>query len=703
MSFNFVLTLAAAMFSTALAIAAACQARRSLATWCFSAGMLTFALESLFGAIWLEAFQPEKVAFFGTLTLVTKSFLPLFWLCFSLTYARGKSRQLQAGSRFLLLAAFLISVGVSLVFLDQLVPILPSIEIAENRRMIANAAAKTLNGVLLVTAVLVLMNLERTFRAAVGTMQWRIKFTVLGLGVVFGARIYTLSQALLFSESARPMNDVDTVALLIGCALIVVAVVRSGFGEIDVYPSHAILRSSLTILLVGSYLFIVGVLAQVVARTGGSGTFQFQALVVLLGFAFLAVLLLSNRVRQTIRCFVSRHFKRPEYDFRQIWTRFTHCTSNALDQPGLCTATAKFISETFNVLSVTVWLFDEHDRLKFAASTSRSEREANDAIPNLATLGSALSKIRGLSKPFDLERAKGDDAERLRQIASSQFRTGGNRVCVPLWTGDRCAGVAILADRVRGVPYTIEELDLLKCMADQIAVTLLNLRLTEEIMLGKELEAFQAVSAFFVHDLKNAASTLSLTLQNLPAHFDDPAFRQDALRGLGETANRINQLISRAAALRPLELKLAEVDLNVLVTDAIKVLNCTPGLSVVKELHLRPKLKVDRDQFGSVISNLLLNARDAVGAAGGEVKIETNQNDGWAILSVADNGCGMSPAFLRASLFRPFQTTKKKGFGIGMFQSKMIVEAHRGKIQVESEPGGGTTVRVMLPLESRAV
>ena len=58
----------------------------------------------------------------------------------------------------------------------------------------------------------------------------------------------------------------------------------------------------------------------------------------------------------------------------------------------------------------------------------------------------------------------------------------------------------------------------------------------------------------------------------------------------------------------------------------------------------------------------------------------------------------MSPDFLRDSLFRPFQTTKKKGLGIGMFQSKMIVEAHRGDIQVESEPGKGTRFGVTLPL-----
>jgi putative PEP-CTERM system histidine kinase len=372
-----------------------------------------------------------------------------------------------------------------------------------------------------------------------------------------------------------------------------------------------------------------------------------------------------------------------------------------LDQSGLCTAAAKLISETFDVLSVTMWLFDEQDRLVFAASTSRSEREANDAIPNLANLGQALTKIRGLSQPFDLEKAKGDYADCLRQIASSQFRTGGNRICAPLWTGDRCIGAAVLADRVGGVPYTVEELDLLKCMGDQIAVSLLNLRLTEEIMRGKELEAFQAMSAFFVHDLKNAASTLSLTLQNLPVHFDDPAFRQDALRGISETANRINQLVNRVGALRPLEPKLAEVDFNLLVADALEVLKSEPGISVVKKFQLQPKLNVDREQFGSVITNLLLNARDAI-QPGGEVRVETSQSNDWAILSVADTGCGISPAFLRGSLFRPFQTTKKKGLGIGMFQSKMIVEAHRGKIQVDSEPGAGTTIRVMLPLNRQA-
>jgi putative PEP-CTERM system histidine kinase len=690
---NAILAFVGGAFSLTLAAIAACRKKRSLATWCFAVGMVAFGLDSLFGAMWREAVVAEKAAFWGSLTLVLKSLFPGIWICFSLTYSRGDVRTLPMSSRVLVLAGLIFPVGISLIFRDQLVQVSAYAESDADWWFRSHAAAKLLNGFQLVSAVVILMNLEKTFRSAVGTMQWRIKFIVIGLGIIFGARIYTASQALLFSESILVLSSVDTAALLIGCALIVVAFLRSGFGEIEVYPSHAVLRTSLTFVLAGAYLFVVGLLAQVVARTGKADAFELQALMVLLGFAGLAVALLSNRFRQKMRSFVSRHFKRPQYDFRQIWTRVTQSMSNAFGQSATCAAAAKLISETFNVLSVSIWLLEE-DRLALAASTSRSASEANAVLDAPQR---NFGAIRTLTKPFDLEKAKGEHAEGLRQISLSQFRTGGNRVCVPLRAGSRCMGIAILADRVGGIPYTVEELDLLKCVGDQIAGGLLNLRLTDEMTRGKELEAFQAMSAFFVHDLKNAASTLSLTLKNLPVHFDDPAFRQDVLRGMGETAERINQLISRLTALRRLELNFAEVDLNSIIDDAVKGLNGTANVKVVRDLRLHPKVKLDRDQFASVISNLLVNAREAVGP-GGEVRIETAQDDEWAIVSVADNGCGMTPAFMKSSLFRPFQTTKKKGLGIGMFQSKMIVEAHRGRILVESEPAVGTTFRIMLPL-----
>ncbi|HEX5491526.1 MAG TPA: XrtA/PEP-CTERM system histidine kinase PrsK [Candidatus Udaeobacter sp.] len=696
MSPTTILALAAAGFSLGLASLGAFRKNRSMATWCFAIGMLIFALENLFGAKWREADVAETAAFWGSLTLVMKALFPGIWICFSLTYSRGSPRTLPLRSRLLILAAFIIPVGISLIFKNQLLPVSPYSDFDANWWVRSHAAARTLNGFQLISAVVVLMNLERTFRSAVGTMQWRIKFIVIGLGIIFGARVYTTSQALLFSEGILVLSGVDSAALLIGCALMVVAFLRSGFGEIDVYPSHAVLRTSVTFVLAGGYLVVVGVLAQVVASTGKAEAFELQTLIVLLAFAGLAIVLLSNRFRQKIRSLVSRHFKRPQYDFRQIWTRVTRSMSSAFGQPAMCAAAAKLISETFNVLSVSIWLLDE-DRLAFGASTSRSASEASAVLQDPQQ---TFARIRMLRKPFELEKAKGDHIEALKQISLNQFRTGGNRICVPLCAGNNCMGIAILADRVGGTPYSIEEFDLLKCIGDQVAVGLLNLRLTDEITSGKELEAFQAMSAFFVHDLKNAASTLSLTLKNLPLHFDDPAFRQDVLRGIGETTERINQLISRLTALRRLELNLAEVDLNSVVDDAVNGMNGTLNVRVMRDFRLQPKVRLDRDQFGSVINNLLLNARDAVGSEG-EVKIQTAAENEWAIVSVADNGCGMTPEFVRSSLFRPFQTTKKKGLGIGMFQSKMIVEAHQGRILVKSEPAVGTTFRIMLPLSTQ--
>jgi len=121
----------------------------------------------------------------------------------------------------------------------------------------------------------------------------------------------------------------------------------------------AVLRSSLTALIGGGYLFIVGILANVARRFGGAESFQLVSFVVLLGMAGLAVLLLSDRLRQRIQSFVGRHFTRAQHDSVQIWTDLSRRLANVKDQAGLCAASARLISETFEVLSVSIWLLDE--------------------------------------------------------------------------------------------------------------------------------------------------------------------------------------------------------------------------------------------------------------------------------------------------------------------------------------------------------
>jgi signal transduction histidine kinase len=123
-----------------------------------------------------------------------------------------------------------------------------------------------------------------------------------------------------------------------------------------------------------------------------------------------------------------------------------------------------------------------------------------------------------------------------------------------------------------------------------------------------------------------------------------------------------------------------------------------PQAELIRELQPLPRILADREQIQSVVNNLVLNARDALGS-GGRIRVRTEHIDSSVVLTVIDNGCGMSAAFMKDSLFRPFQSAKKKGLGIGMFQSRRIVETHGGSIWVESEPGRGSTFRVSLPVK----
>ena len=685
----------AAFFSAALAFAVSWRGHRT-AHRSFAAGMGVLAMESLFSGLAFDAALPEEKLFWQRCALMMMSLLPGTWLFFSLSYGRGNYRDFLRRWRIVLTAAFLLPIGLAITFHQKLV-----VSAAQtNGHWIfgLGQAGIVLQLLFLTGVILVLMNLERTFRAAIGTMRWRIKFMVLGLGILFAVRSYVASQSLLFHAVNPLLQELNTLVLLAACVLISRSLFRTGHFDVDVYPSHSILQNSLTAILAGIYLLVIGFFANVVASLGGDAAFPVKAFCVLLAIILLAVLLLSDRVKLLSSRFISRHFQRPQYDYRDIWRKFTEGTASCVGENELCQAAIKLIANIFHALSVTIWLVDEsHEELHLAASTSLCGPKAGDSCLDKDEVKELLAALRQNPRPLDIDLSREKWAASLKKIHPSEFTKGGRRICAPLAAGAELPGFMILGDRIGGISFSGQDFDLLKCLADEVAAYLLNARLSKKLLQAKEFEAFQTMSAFFVHDLKNSASSLNLLLQNLPAHFDDPAFRKDALRGVSTSVTHINRLIERLTLLRhELKVRPTEGDLNQWISTSLVDFEKNSGLNLVKELHPLPKVAFDQEQLLKVLTNLTLNAREA--SNGTQIQVSTSQLNGWAVFSVSDHGCGMSPEFVNQSLFRPFQTTKKNGLGIGMFQSKMIIEAHRGKIEVQSQPGAGTTFSVYLPV-----
>jgi putative PEP-CTERM system histidine kinase len=705
-----ILACTSALFCGLLALMVAWHQGRSLPHWAFVAGMAALAVEEVCFALTVAATSPERMIFWQNCRWAAMSFLPCLWLFFSFSYARGNYAESLYRRRWFLFTAFLFPFVLLLVSDGHL--LVSVVRRADGRWLFGLSVAGILATLFsLLGAVLVLMNLERTYRAAMGTMLWRIKFMILGLGVIFAVQAYVCTQALLFHAVNLSLEAVTAAAILLGGLLILRSLLRAGHFNPEVYPSQSVLHNSLTLLLAGVYLLIVGGFAKLAASLDGDGAFMLKAFLLLIALVLLAIVLLSDRVRLYTRQFVSRHFQRPLYDYRSVWRRCTECTASCVKPVELSQAAVNLVTDLFQVLSVTIWLVDEkRENLVFATSTFLSATRADQLQPDNAGVLEVLRALEHHSDPIDLDVVREPWAAVLRRCHPDEFHKGGNRVCVPMISGGTLLGLMILGDRVGGVRFSSQDFDLLKCVADQVAAGLLNAQLSQRLLQAREMEAFQTMSSFFVHDLKNTTSTLNLMLQNLPVHFDNPEFRADALRGIAKTVASIDRLIGRLSQLRhEFQIKPVESDLNEVVARALAGWESAVGVTLLKNLASLPLIPLDQEQMLKVVTNLLLNAREAVlpSAGGGavlpssppagEVRIETITRNGSVILSVSDNGCGMAPQFLNRSLFRPFQTTKKNGLGIGLFQSKMIVEAHQGSVQVESQPGRGTTFRIILP------
>jgi putative PEP-CTERM system histidine kinase len=701
MNFNTILSFIAAIVGLILAVFVLLKDRHSFVHRIFATGIIAFSLEAGLTGLSFQATSASELVYWQRLKLTIGSFLPGIWLIFALSFARANYREFLSKWKSILLASFIFPLVTTALFGNVFFVGKPTLDesFAVFIRLGWSGYAYYL--FVLAGAVLILMNLERTLRASSGRIRWQIKYMVLGLGSLFGVRIYVVSQNVLFRSMNLDLEVLNIGALIVGGILILNSFFRSGLLNVNFYLSQSLLYNSLTVLLVGIYLLAVGVLADVATYFKSTLDIPFDAFLVFLALIVLAILLLSDRLRMRMKRIISRHFKRPLYDYQKEWAKFTQETTSLADIKDLCSIVTKMVSKTMDIHSVSIWVLDEsQERVVLGGSTVFSEggRAVLRCVENVVI--EMIRMIRSEKVPIDFDYSKeGWTAGERGSIGDFSYRIR-IRHCLPLVAREKFLGVMTLGDRMRGEDFSVEDLDLLKTIADQAAGSLLNVKLSAELRQAKEMETFQSMSAFFVHDLKNLASKLSLTMQNLPVHFNNPDFRNDALRTISESLSKINAMCSRLSSLsQKLELKRNEIDLNELVKRSLSGLDGCLKTSPVLDLHQVPRILVDQEQIQKVLSNLILNANEAIKDSG-QITVTTVQQDGFVVLSVCDNGYGMSEEFIEHSLFRSFKTTKKQGMGIGLFQSKKIVEAHGGKVEVESKKGEGSTFRVFLPIKN---
>jgi putative PEP-CTERM system histidine kinase len=274
------------------------------------------------------------------------------------------------------------------------------------------------------------------------------------------------------------------------------------------------------------------------------------------------------------------------------------------------------------------------------------------------------------------------------------------RIVAPLLQLERLVGFIVLYDPPPPFELTYEDRDLLKTVGRHVATHIAQHDADRKLAESRQFEAYNRLTAFMMHDLKNSVAQLNLIVKNAERHKHNPEFIDDAIGTIANAAERMTRLIEQLRGSGTTERQVT-VDLADVAGEAAK--RCQPRTPVPRvEVSQRAFVRANIERLTTIIEHVIRNAQDATGEDG-SVTVQVHRTAGTAILTIADTGTGMDAAFMRERLFRPFDSTKgSKGMGIGAYQAREYIQALNGTVEVTSSPGRGTTFMISLPLFEQA-
>lgn len=627
------------------------------------------------------------------LALAVMTTIPPAWLAFSLTFGeRNGNPRLARWLPALIGLTATVPVGWLALASEHIVQPL-RLGRAELILTGLDGWGKVFFSLYLIGLALVLLHLENLYRNADRLTQWKIKFLIVGVFVAFACQIVAASYSLLYGiiHPLRPFFE--SLGFLLGEGMIAFSLVRHRLLDVDIHVSRYIIYRSLTLALVGGYLLSLGLVAEVFLRLDFRLDLLTGSFLAILGALALALVLLSEEFRRRAKGFIHAHFYSHKYDYRKEWMEFTHRLSSTIATSDIAAQTVNRILEVMWVRQAAIYTVGEspgHMTLAHQVNYGglpRTVEVSNEAVEALREC------------PKTIPSAGHDVTDTLGQAVFGGVPVG---CIIPVASLDTLVGLLVVGPELSGKPFGVDDRDLLAAVAAQAGALLLNARLTQEASEGREMQLLARLSAFVAHDLKNAVSMLSMLAENSKHHLSNLEFQADAIRTLGDVTTKIRGLLtSLASPAGRGEVQSGPTSLALCVEAWLRDLSTQVPSRILLESRLEwmPEVQVDPDQLRSVLHNLVLNAVEAIPLEG-KILVETAQENGLAVLAVTDNGRGMTQEFIQRKLFRPFQSTKPRGLGIGLYQCRHIIQTFGGTLTAESEEGKGTRMVVRLPCEA---
>ena len=538
-----------------------------------------------------------------------------------------------------------------------------------------------------------LVLVEQLFRRTPSAQRWHVWPLCVALGGLFSFDLIVFADALLFRSLDGGLWLARGLAQALVVPLLGVAAARNRSWSFDVAMSRGMVLGSTALIGAAAYLLAIALLGYYVQLFGGAWgptlatAFVFAAL---LAFAFVAA---SRTFRSKLRVLVTKNLFAHRYDYREEWLKFSALMATPGAQRPLRERCLIALGELVETSSAALWLRTDRGFEQVARLEQPQVTEIDGARDDLPAFLQATGWV------IEVDQARRDPARYRGLQLPAWLRSHRNAwLVVPLLNAEALVGFVLLGrPRVR-LQLDWEVLDLLKTAGRQTAGYLAHEAATEALLETRKFDAFNRMSAFVVHDLKNLVAQLQLLLSNAERHHANPRFQRDMLATVGHVVTRINALLQQLRSGETPVDRPHGVDLrNVLAR--VQTVRAAGRGQLHCECDGEPWAIGHADRLERVIGHLVQNAFEAAAADDSRqprVTVGAARRGDAVVLEVADNGTGMTPEFIRDRLFKPFNTTKPGGMGIGTYESQQYIQSIGGRIEVDSTPDAGTRFRVLL-------
>ncbi|MBX7481428.1 PEP-CTERM system histidine kinase PrsK [Qipengyuania sp. 6D47A] len=462
-------------------------------------------------------------------------------------------------------------------------------------------------------------------------------------------------------------------------------------------PSRTATFRFLSLLVIGTYLAVMLALARSLDMLTGDLTRMTQVGLVIAAGALALIWLPSDHLRGWLRVTAIKHLFKHRYDYRNEWIRFTHTIgTTGFDNSALQERLVKALADITDSPAGILLVPEEDGTLELAAKW----RWPSVVVPGRAApaqLGELLERSE-LIVAFD-ELREGVDHHGEQALVPDWMRDNLNTwAAVPLLHFDRLVGLVVLSRPLVERELDWEDFDLLTVVGRQVASYLAEQAGQAALLEAGRFDEFNRRMSFVMHDIKNLSSQMSLLLRNAERHADKPEFQKDMLVTVRSSAEKLNTLLARLGRYgAPEPQKVHRFDLADAARQVAGKLGRLHPVAVLRSESVT--VEGNPEALDQALVHLIQNAIDA-SEPNSPVILEAYSDGVSGIMQVIDNGRGMSPQFLRNSLYKPFISSKAGGFGIGAFEARELVRAMGGRLDVESREGLGTRFVVRLPLES---